>query len=279
MGHRRFGGGADTTHPRRLYRPLSAHSAHGTVRSRSSREGPGNGYATHSARQQRRSAHDGRDPGRRGRREAMKAPGAAEFVPEGADLARLRQAACHCRGCDLYQHATQTVFGAGPADADVVVIGEQPGDQEDVVGQPFVGPAGRLLDRALAEADIDRDAVYVTNAVKHFKFVERGKRRIHKTPGRTEVVACSAWLDAELDLLRPRLVVCLGAIAAQAVLGPSFKVSAQRGEVIEADGYRVVATVHPSAVLRAPDRAEAYAAFVADLRVVRAQLGKSAAAR
>ncbi|MGY1896931.1 UdgX family uracil-DNA binding protein [Nocardia gipuzkoensis] len=206
----------------------------------------------------------------------MKAPGAAMFVPEHADLAHLRQAACDCHGCDLYRHATQTVFGAGPPDADVVLIGEQPGDQEDVLGEPFVGPAGRLLDRALADVGIDRDTVYVTNAVKHFKFVERGKRRIHKQPGRTEVVACSAWLHAELDLLRPRLVVCLGAIGAQAVLGPSFKVSERRGEVIDTADFRVIATVHPSSVLRAPDRTAAYEAFVADLRIVREQLGKPA---
>ncbi|WP_043725869.1 UdgX family uracil-DNA binding protein, partial [Nocardia asiatica] len=186
---------------------------------------------------------------------------------------------CDCHGCDLYRHATQTVFGAGPPDADVVLIGEQPGDQEDVVGEPFVGPAGRLLDRALAEVGIDRDAVYVTNAVKHFKFVERGKRRIHKQPGRTEVVACSAWLDAELGLLRPRLVVCLGAIGAQAVLGPSFKVSERRGEIVETADFRVIATVHPSSVLRAPDRTAAYEAFVADLRIVREQLVKPAAKR
>lgn len=206
----------------------------------------------------------------------MKAPGAAMFVPEDADLAHLRQAACDCHGCDLYRHATQTVFGAGPPDADVVLIGEQPGDQEDVLGEPFVGPAGRLLDRALADVGIDRDTVYVTNAVKHFKFVERGKRRIHKQPGRTEVIACSAWLHAELDLLRPRLVVCLGAIGAQAVLGPSFKVSERRGEVIDTADFRVIATVHPSSVLRAPDRTADYEAFVADLRIVREQLGKPA---
>ncbi len=208
-----------------------------------------------------------------------KAPGAAMYVPEDADLTRLRQAACGCRGCDLYRHATQTVFGSGPPDADVVLIGEQPGDQEDVAGEPFVGPAGRLLDRALAEVGIDRDAAYLTNAVKHFKFVERGKRRIHKQPGRTEVVACSAWLDAELGLLRPRLVVCLGAIAAQAVLGPTFKVSTRRGEVVDTADFRAIATVHPSSVLRAPDRTAAYEAFVADLRRVREQLGTSAAPR
>ncbi|GAA5079224.1 UdgX family uracil-DNA binding protein [Nocardia iowensis] len=206
----------------------------------------------------------------------MKAPGAAEFVPDGADLATLQEASCGCRGCDLYRDATQTVFGEGPDNATVVMVGEQPGDQEDRQGHPFVGPAGHLLDRALDEAGIDRATVYLTNAVKHFKFVERGKRRIHKQPGRTEIVACSAWLTAELSLLRPELVVCLGAIAAQAVVGPSFKVSQQRGQVISMADYRVIATVHPSAVLRAPDRTEAYAQFVADLRQVSAEMGKRA---
>ncbi|MFI9405093.1 UdgX family uracil-DNA binding protein [Nocardia sp. NPDC052316] len=209
----------------------------------------------------------------------MKAPGAAEFVPDTADLSTLQEASCRCRGCDLYRNATQTVFGEGPADASVVVVGEQPGDQEDRQGHPFVGPAGHLLDKALDEAGIDRDTVYLTNAVKHFKFVERGKRRIHKTPGRTEIVACSAWIDAELALIRPRLVVCLGAVAAQAVIDPAFKVSQQRGEVVSRPDYRAIATVHPSAVLRAPDRAEAYAAFVDDLKKVRAEMGKRTTAK
>ncbi|GAB2660947.1 UdgX family uracil-DNA binding protein [Nocardia goodfellowii] len=195
--------------------------------------------------------------------------GAAAFVPDSADLTTLREAACDCHGCDLYKHATQTVFGEGPQNASVVLIGEQPGDQEDRQGHPFVGPAGRLLDKALTEAGIDRTQVYLTNAVKHFKFEERGKRRIHKQPGRTEVVACSAWLNAELAVVRPELVVCLGAVAAKAVLGPSFKVSEQRGQVISTDDYAVAATVHPSSVLRAPDRDVAYEAFVADLRRIR----------
>ncbi|MFC9440338.1 UdgX family uracil-DNA binding protein [Nocardia sp. NPDC057030] len=207
---------------------------------------------------------------------ASKPTGADEFVPDTEDLATLRAASGGCRGCDLYRHATQTVFGEGPADAAAVLVGEQPGDQEDKQGHPFVGPAGHLLDRALVDAGLERDTLYLTNAVKHFKFVERGKRRIHKTPGRTEVVACSAWVTAELALIRPKLVVCLGAIAAQAVIERSFKVSEQRGQVVSLPDYRAIATVHPSAVLRAPDRAEAYAAFVDDLKQVRAELRKRA---
>ncbi|MEC3954196.1 UdgX family uracil-DNA binding protein [Nocardia sp. CDC153] len=194
---------------------------------------------------------------------------ATRYVPPDGDLDDLRAAARDCHGCELYRHATQTVFGEGPADARVVLVGEQPGDQEDRQGHPFVGPAGRLLDRALAEAGIDRDAVYVTNAVKHFKFVERGKRRIHAQPGRTEIVACAPWFEAEMRIVRPRLVVCLGSIAAKAVLGQSFRVTAQRGRLISTEDYEVIATVHPSAVLRAPDRTEAYAAFLADLKAAR----------
>ncbi|MBF6416409.1 UdgX family uracil-DNA binding protein [Nocardia cyriacigeorgica] len=199
------------------------------------------------------------------RRTAQKPPGAAEFVPPDADLEQLREAAVGCRGCELYRDATQTVFGEGPTAARVVMVGEQPGDQEDRAGRPFVGPAGKLLDRALGEAGFDRDEVYVTNAVKHFKFVERGKRRIHKQPSRTEVVACSAWLSAELDLIAPDLVVCLGSVAAKAVLGPSTTVGKLRGVVIDGPGYQVTATVHPSAVLRSTDRKAAYAEFVGDL--------------
>ncbi|WP_433262373.1 UdgX family uracil-DNA binding protein [Actinosynnema sp. CS-041913] len=205
----------------------------------------------------------------------MAARSAAPFVPEGADLAALRAAARGCEGCDLYRPATQTVFGEGPPDARLLIVGEQPGDVEDREGQPFVGPAGKLLDKALAEADLLREGVYVTNAVKHFKFVpaERGKRRIHKTPARGEVVACLPWLHAELGQVRPELVVCLGATAAKAVLGSAYKVSERRGQLEQADDYRVITTVHPSSVLRAPDRAEAYAAFLADLRTVRDHLG------
>ncbi|RDI63557.1 UdgX family uracil-DNA binding protein [Nocardia pseudobrasiliensis] len=192
---------------------------------------------------------------------------AAEFVPDTDDPAELRAAAAHCRGCDLYRNATQTVFGEGPRHAPVVMIGEQPGDREDTAGHPFVGPAGQLLDRALDEVAIDRDAVYLTNAVKHFKFTERGKRRIHQQPNRGEITACAPWLTAELAAVRPHLIICLGAIAAQAVFGPSFRVSRQRGQLLTVDDHRAIATVHPSAVLRAPDREQAYRDFVADLRI------------
>lgn len=212
-------------------------------------------------------ARDG--PAAAPRRRPPEPAGAARFVPENAGLAQVRAAAADCRGCDLYRDATQTVFGAGPEHAPVVMVGEQPGDQEDIRGEPFVGPAGRLLDRALAESGFDRDDIYLTNAVKHFKFVARGKRRIHKQPSRTEVVACSAWLDAELGLVAPDLVVCLGAVAAKAVLGPSATVGAFRGQVVEGPGYRVTATVHPSSILRSPDRDSAYAAFLDDLGYIR----------
>ncbi|QIS07471.1 UdgX family uracil-DNA binding protein [Nocardia brasiliensis] len=201
-------------------------------------------------------------------------PGAAEYVPSGRlSLTTLRTAARHCHGCDLYRDATQTVFGEGPATAAIVMVGEQPGDQEDVRGHPFVGPAGGLLDRALAETGIPREQVYLTNAVKHFKFTERGKRRIHKQPGRTEIVACSAWLNAELSVVRPKLVVGLGAIAAKALLGNAFKVRERRGEVIARGDYTVITTVHPAAVLRARDRTAAYLAFVEDLGIVAREAG------
>jgi uracil-DNA glycosylase len=206
---------------------------------------------------------------------ASRTAGAAEFVPEGADLAALRRGGGGGRGGDLYKTATQTVFGSGPEHARLVLVGEQPGDVEDRQGEPFVGPAGRLLDKALDEADLAREGVYLTNAVKHFKFVpaERGKRRIHKSPSRGEVVACLPWLKAELARVRPDLVVCLGATAAKAVLGPAFKVTERRGQVERVEDHDVIATVHPSAVLRAPDRDEAYQGFLADLWVVRAHLG------
>ncbi|UOX91220.1 UdgX family uracil-DNA binding protein [Amycolatopsis sp. FBCC-B4732] len=199
--------------------------------------------------------------------------------PDTTDLARLRSAASGCEGCSLYQDATQTVFGAGSAGAKVLVVGEQPGDKEDVAGEPFVGPAGKLLDRAFEEAGFDRRSLYVTNAVKHFKFKREGKRRIHRKPGRTEVVACRPWLLAELRAVRPDLVLLLGATAAQSLLGTEFRLTQHRGEPVEppedlADLVpSAVATVHPSAVLRAPDRDEAYAAFVADLKAAGKLLG------
>ncbi|MGW4000121.1 UdgX family uracil-DNA binding protein [Amycolatopsis sp. NPDC004772] len=192
--------------------------------------------------------------------------------PDTTDLARLRSAASGCQGCHLYQDATQTVFGEGSAGAKVLVVGEQPGDKEDLAGEPFVGPAGKLLDRAFDEAGFDRGALYVTNAVKHFKFKREGKRRIHQKPGRTEVVACRPWLLSELRAVRPDLVLLLGATAAQALLGPKFRLTAHRGEPLEPPPElaelvpSAMATVHPSAVLRAPDRDEAYASFVADLK-------------
>ena len=189
-----------------------------------------------------------------------------------ATLDALRAEAAACTRCDLYKNATQMVFGEGPPSADVLLVGEQPGDKEDLEGAPFVGPAGRLLDEALVAAGIDRDRVYVTNAVKHFKWEPRGKRRIHKTPNRAEVAACAYWFERELALVQPRIVVALGGTAAKALLGPKFKVTESRGRFVEWDrDPMVLATVHPSSILRSPDdvsRRHAKDAFVADLRVV-----------
>jgi uracil-DNA glycosylase family protein len=209
--------------------------------------------------------------------------GADPFVPSGADAGELAKAVQHCRGCDLYREATQAVFSRGPLDAPVVMVGEQPGDAEDEQGAPFVGPAGHLLVKAIVDAGIDKDNVYVTNAVKHFKFERRGKRRIHMKPSRVEVVACRPWLLAEFRLLTPRIVVALGATAGSTLVGPSFRVSQVRGQLLpwpdtsrapedfpDVDGAQLLATVHPSAVLRAPDRDKAYAGLVNDLRVVAA---------
>jgi uracil-DNA glycosylase len=190
-------------------------------------------------------------------------------VPETDELDELARAAATCRACPLWEHATQTVFGEGPPGARMVLVGEQPGDQEDQQGEPFVGPAGRVLDDGLEAAGIDRSTTYVTNAVKHFKFEERGKRRIHKTPNTTEVRACGPWLAAELRALAPDVVVALGAVAAKSLLGNDFRVSRQRGEVHDGEHGLVVATVHPASILRGDpeDRADAFAAFVADLKV------------
>jgi DNA polymerase len=198
---------------------------------------------------------------------------AADFIPPRPTLERLREAAAGCRGCDLWKHATQTVFGEGPKRAEVMLVGEQPGDQEDRQGHPFVGPSGRLLDEGLDAAGIDRARVYVTNAVKHFKFVrvEPTRRRLHKKPAPGEVRACHPWLEEEIRLVRPRVIVALGATAAQALLGPTFKVTEQRGKTVEsAWAGTVIATVHPSAVLRAPAdaREQARRDFFADLRRV-----------
>ncbi|MBE1487990.1 UdgX family uracil-DNA binding protein [Plantactinospora soyae] len=226
------------------------------------------------------------------------APGAQEFIPPGADsLAELRAAAGGCHGCELHRDATQTVFGRGDERARVVFVGEQPGDMEDQKGLPFVGPAGHLLRRAVDEAGIDPTQLYITNAVKHFRFEMRGKRRLHKTPDQVHIVACRPWLVAEFAKLHPEVVVVLGATAAKALLGPSFRVTRSRGELLPwpesaqrpqdfakvpvgPTGQResvpptqLVATIHPSAVLRADDRDAAYAGLVADLKVVAGALG------
>jgi uracil-DNA glycosylase len=210
---------------------------------------------------------------------------ARDLIPDRLDLDGLRAAAAGCQACDLYRDATQTVFGEGATGARVMLVGEQPGDGEDRAGRPFVGPAGRLLDQALAEAGIDRRLAYVTNVVKHFKFERRGKLRLHKKPNAEQVHACLPWLEAELAVVQPRVLVLLGATAAQALLGSSFRVSRQRGEFLDPDvaapltgpssGPRVLATVHPSSILRAPDeeaRALAYKGLVADLAVVAGEL-------
>jgi len=203
--------------------------------------------------------------------------GAEEFIPDQLTLESLREAASGCRGCDLWEDATQTVFGDGGKHANVMLIGEQPGDREDTEGKPFVGPAGRILDEGLEAAQIARASVYVTNAVKHFRFTRRGKRRLHEKPNSQQVRACRPWLQAEVETVRPSLLVLLGATAAQSLLGPTFRVTQHRGKVIPTPlGIPAVATVHPSSILRAPDgaaREEAMAAFIADLRSVKRQLG------
>jgi DNA polymerase len=196
---------------------------------------------------------------------------ASELIPGHPDLDRLREAAEGCQACDLWRDATQTVFGEGPSQARVLLVGEQPGDREDQEGHPFVGPAGRILDQGLEAAGIDRNDVYITNAVKHFRWEARGKRRIHKRPSTEHVNACRPWLEAEIAVVDPEVVVCMGAVAAQALLGRDFKVTRQRGEVITGDdGRRLTATVHPSSILRAPDesRETERKAFVADLAAV-----------
>jgi uracil-DNA glycosylase len=196
-----------------------------------------------------------------------------ELIPERPSLRAVRDTARGCKACDLYKRGTQTVFGEGPSKADIMLVGEQPGDAEDLAGQPFVGPAGRLLDRALTEAGIDRARVYVTNVVKHFKWEPRGKRRIHAKPNTVEIAACRPWLDAEIALVKPQVLVCLGATAAQALLGRGFKVTRQRGTFVPSPlAPLVTATVHPSSILRSPDdesRRQELREFVADLRKVR----------
>jgi len=205
-------------------------------------------------------------------------PPVAELIPEKPRLETVRDAAKGCRACDLYKRGTQTVFGEGPRKAEVMLVGEQPGDAEDLAGHPFVGPAGKLLDRALEEAGIDRKLVYVTNVVKHFKWEPRGKRRIHAKPNGSEIAACRPWLETEIALVKPRILVCLGATAAQALLGKSFKVTKQRGTFVPSPlAPRVTATVHPSSILRAPDeesRHDEMRRFVADLERVAAALSQ-----
>ncbi|MBW0019927.1 MAG: UdgX family uracil-DNA binding protein [Mycobacterium sp.] len=211
------------------------------------------------------------------------ARGATRYLPDDRELSSLKRAASGCRGCALYENATQTVFGHGDSAAPIMLVGEQPGDREDLEGLPFVGPAGRLLMRALGDAGIDPACTYQTNAVKHFKFNRAGKRRIHQKPGRTEVVACQPWLFAEIQSLRPQLIVCLGATAAQSLLGTAFRVTAHRGELLrlpatlaaEVDAKPLVtATLHPSAVLRdrSDRRDETYESFVDDLRSAQTRL-------
>jgi uracil-DNA glycosylase family protein len=202
--------------------------------------------------------------------------GGADFMPEERTLDAARTAVQGCRGCDLYRDATQGVFGEGAAGALVMLVGEQPGDQEDQAGAPFVGPAGRVLDGALAEAGIDRSQAYVTNAVKHFKWQTRGKRRIHQKPSASEQAACRPWLEREIELVQPRVLVCLGATAAQALLGKDFRVTKSRGELVESPlAPYVTATIHPSSILRQQDEESRHVelqAFVADLRKVAALL-------
>jgi uracil-DNA glycosylase family protein len=207
---------------------------------------------------------------------------AAPLVPAHATLPKLREAAAHCKACDLWKRATQTVFGEGASRAEVMFIGEQPGDREDLMGHPFVGPAGRVLDKALEAAGIDRGRVFVTNAVKHFKWEPRGKRRIHKKPNHIEITACRPWLDAEISVVRPQVIVCLGATAAQALLGRDFKVSTERGRPVPSSlAPTVIASVHPSSILRAQDdesRHREMQRFIDDMKVVAQSLRKPKAA-
>jgi uracil-DNA glycosylase family protein len=193
-------------------------------------------------------------------------------IPPRPTIRKLQAVAAGCQACDLWKNATQTVFGEGKQTSTVMFIGEQPGDKEDVLGKPFVGPSGALLDKALAEAGIDRSTVYVTNVVKHFKWEPRGKRRIHKKPNAAEITACRPWLQAEINLIKPRAIVCLGSTAAQAVIGPKFRVSVQRAQFVESDlAPLVTATVHPSSILRAPSdqaRQEEMKRFIDDLKTI-----------
>lgn len=207
---------------------------------------------------------------------------AAEFLPERRDLESLREAARSCEGCDLYRNATQTVFGEGAAHASIVLIGEQPGDMEDRQGHPFVGPAGRMLDKVLAEARISRDEVYITNAVKHFRWIQRGKRRLHQKPAVRQIMACKPWLESEMASIHPKLLVCLGATAAQSILGRAVPIGQARGKFFDGQpGAAVFITIHPSAIFRQrekSEREEEYRRFVADMRLVERKLRGMAAA-
>jgi uracil-DNA glycosylase len=207
---------------------------------------------------------------------------AADFLPKKRTLESLRAAARSCKGCDLYKNATQTVFGEGPKDATVMLVGEQPGDMEDRQGHPFVGPAGRLLDKALAEARIPRDEVYITNAVKHFKWIQRGKRRLHQKPLIRQVVACKPWLEAEIEAIHPKVVVCLGATAAQSMVGRIVRITQERGKFLDGDsGAAVFITIHPSSIYRLREKDEQekeYRRFVAEMKSVQRKLRSLAAA-
>jgi uracil-DNA glycosylase len=212
----------------------------------------------------------------------VKQTSAADFLPQKRTLESLRAAAQACQGCDLYKNATQTVFGEGPKDATVMLVGEQPGDMEDRQGHPFVGPAGRFLDKALAEARIPRDEVYITNAVKHFRWIQRGKRRLHQKPSIRQVVACRPWLEAEIEVVHPKVIVCLGATAALAIVGKTVRITQERGRFLNADsGAAVFITIHPSSIYRQRDEDEQekeYRRFVADMKLVGRKLRSLAAA-
>ena len=207
---------------------------------------------------------------------------AADFLPQKRNLKNLGEAARSCKGCDLYKNATQTVFGEGPKDATVMLVGEQPGDMEDRQGHPFVGPAGRLLDKALAEARIQRDEVYITNAVKHFKWIQRGRRRLHQKPLIRQVVACKPWLDAEIEVVHPKVIVCLGATAALAIVGRTVRITQERGKFLDTDsGAAVFITIHPSSIYRLREKDEQekeYRRFVAEMKSVGRKLRTLAAA-
>jgi len=207
---------------------------------------------------------------------------AAKFLPDSRDLESLREAARSCEGCDLYRNATQTVFGEGAAHASIVLVGEQPGDMEDRQGHPFVGPAGRMLDKALAEARISRDEVYITNAVKHFRWIQRGKRRLHQKPAVRQIMACKPWIESEMESIHPKLVVCLGATATQSILGRVVSIGQARGKFLNGQrGEAVFITIHPSAIFRQrekSEREEEYRRLVADMRLVERKLRGMAAA-